>query len=246
MTQKGFIAVIPARYASSRLPGKAIADIDGVPMVIRVYRRAAESGAVEVIIATDDSRVAAVAADYDAQAEMTAKTHASGTDRIAEVAEKRGWDRSQIVVNVQGDEPLIPPILIDQVARLLADHPSAAIATLVTPFRSEEEFRNPSNAKVVTDSAGRALYFSRAGIPFVRDDNAVPADARRHIGLYAYRVGSLLEMAQASPCRMEQHEKLEQLRALWLGMEIVVADALVCPPPGVDTEADLEVIRSLC
>jgi 3-deoxy-manno-octulosonate cytidylyltransferase (CMP-KDO synthetase) len=237
-----FIAVIPVRYASARLPGKPLADIGGRPMVEWVHERAAASGASRVIVATDDERIAEACARFDAHVELTAAHHASGTDRIAEVAHRAGWSDEQIVVNVQGDEPLVPPALIAQTAELLAARAEAAIATLTTPLAAAEEWRDPNVAKVVTDRDGWALYFSRAPIPHVRD-GGVPVMAQRHIGLYAYRAGSLKKLAATPPCQLEEAERLEQLRALWLGMRIAVAEAYEPPPRGVDTEDDLAAVR---
>jgi 3-deoxy-manno-octulosonate cytidylyltransferase (CMP-KDO synthetase) len=175
---------------------------------------------------------------------MTSTEHASGTDRIAELAVRRGWSDERIVINVQGDEPLIPPAVIDQVAALLAADPRAGMATLMTPLRDDSEYRDPNMAKVVSTHDGAAIYFSRAPIPASRDDS-VPADARRHIGIYAYRVECLKQIAAAPAAPPERAEKLEQLRALWLGFRIAIADALETPPRGVDTAADLEHIREL-
>jgi 3-deoxy-manno-octulosonate cytidylyltransferase (CMP-KDO synthetase) len=237
----GFIAVIPARYASTRLPGKALRDIAGRPMVEWVYRQTIQSGAIEVIVATDDERIAAVCRGFGARVELTSTEHASGTDRIAELAHRFEWDEQQIVVNVQGDEPLISPLCIAQTARLLGWHPQASIATLMTPLESEAEFRDPNFAKVVTDKEGWALYFSRAPIPWPRD-GGMPA-VMRHIGLYAYRAGGLRAISAAPPCVLEEVEKLEQLRALWLGHRIIVAKAAEPPAPAVDTEEDLAKVR---
>ena len=237
----GFIAVIPARYASTRLPGKPLKDIGGKPMIEWVYRQTVESGAEEVIVATDDERIAAACRAFGAPVEMTSTEHASGTDRIAELARRFAWDDDQIVVNVQGDEPLISPICIAQTARLLGWHPQAAIATLVTPLESEIEFRDENLCKVVTDKDGWALYFSRAPIPWPRD-GGMPA-VMRHIGLYAYRAGGLKAISAAPPCELERVEKLEQLRALWLGLRIIVEKAAEPPAPAVDTEEDLAKVR---
>ena len=237
----GFIAVIPARYASARLPGKPLKDIAGKPMIEWVYRQAAKSGAAEVIVATDDERIAAACRSFGAPVELTSPEHASGTDRIAELARRFDWPDEQIVVNVQGDEPLISPVCIAQTARLLGWHPDAAIATLVTPLQSEAEFLDPNFAKVVTDKDGWALYFSRAPIPWPRD-GGLPA-VMRHVGLYAYRAAGLRTLSAAPPCVLEQVEKLEQLRALWLGLKIVVEKAAEPPAPAVDTEEDLEKVR---
>ena len=238
----GFIAVIPARYASTRLPGKPLKDIAGKPMIQWVYDQAAQSGAVEVIVATDDERIAAACRKFGAPVEFTSAAHASGTDRIAELAHRFGWDDQQIIVNVQGDEPLISPLCIAQTARLLGWHPEATIATLMTPLADEAEFRDPNFAKVVTDKNGWALYFSRAPIPWPRD-GGMPM-VRRHIGLYAYRAGGLKAISAAPPCALEEAEKLEQLRALWLGFRIIVADSVEPPSPAVDTEQDLAKVRS--
>jgi 3-deoxy-manno-octulosonate cytidylyltransferase (CMP-KDO synthetase) len=238
----GFIVVIPARYASTRLPGKPLKDIAGKPMVQWVYEQAAQSGAVEVIVATDDERIAAACRKFGAPVELTSAEHASGTDRIAELAHRFGWADQQIVVNVQGDEPLISPLCIAQTARLLGWHPEAAIATLTSPLTDEAEFRDPNFVKVVTDKDGWALYFSRAPIPWPRD-GGMPM-VRRHVGMYAYRAGGLKAINAAPPCALEETEKLEQLRALWLGFRIIVADAVEPPSPHVDTEQDLAKIRA--
>ena len=247
-----FRVVIPARYGSTRLPGKALLTIAGKPMIQWVYERASASRASEVLIATDDLLIVSAAHSFGAQIVMTATAHESGTDRIAEVARIRGWADSDIVVNVQGDEPVIPPALIDQVASLLETHPSAHIATLATPITSLAEFMDPNAVKVVTDTGGRALYFSRAPIPWERDGAASGvgsqtrfAGARRHIGIYGYRVSGLLRMASLQRTALEQHEKLEQLRALENGLEIRVADSVEQPGPDVNTAADLERVTSL-
>jgi 3-deoxy-manno-octulosonate cytidylyltransferase (CMP-KDO synthetase) len=237
----GFIAVIPARYASTRLPGKPLKSIAGKPMIEWVYRQTVQSGATETIVATDDERIASVCRGFGARVELTSVEHASGTDRIAELARRFAWDDEQIVVNVQGDEPLISPLCIAQTARLLGWHPQAAIATLIAPLQSEAEFRDPNFVKVVTDKDGWALYFSRAPIPWPRD-GGTPA-VHRHIGLYAYRAGGLRTISAAPPCELEQTEKLEQLRALWLGLRIIVGVAAEPPSPHVDTEEDLVKIR---
>lgn len=211
-------------------------------MIERVYERARQSGADPVIIATDDERIAAVGRAAGATVELTAAHHESGTDRIAEVAGRYEWGDDQIVVNVQGDEPFLPPALISQVAALLSDDPDAAVATLVTPIRSQEEWRDPNLARVVLDRYNRALYFSRASIPSPRDGGT--PSALRHVGLYAYRVGALKQLAATPPCELERIERLEQLRALWLGMKIAVAEACEAPPRGVDTAEDLDAVRS--
>jgi 3-deoxy-manno-octulosonate cytidylyltransferase (CMP-KDO synthetase) len=247
-----FRVVIPARHDSVRLPGKALRQLAGKPMVQWVYERARAAGAAEVLIATDDARILDAARGFGAEAVMTAATHASGTDRIAEVASVRRWPQSDIVVNVQGDEPLIPPALIAQVAELLAATPAAAIATLATGIGSVEELLDTNAVKVVTDASGRALYFSRAPIPWNRGgagaDLASQTDAggaRRHIGIYAYRVGPLKRLAALAPGALELREKLEQLRALEHGLHIQVADAREPPGPDVNTPADLERVAAL-
>lgn len=226
--------------------------IGGKPMVQWVYERARDSGAADVLIATDDSLILSAGHSFGAEVIMTAATHASGTDRIAEVARKQGWPESDIIVNVQGDEPLIPPALIRQVARLLEQHPQAHIATLATPIESLEDFLNPNAVKVVTDGAGRALYFSRAPIPWNRDgapgglaSQQVFAGARRHVGIYGYRVGALLRVAALAPTSLEMCERLEQLRALENGLEIRVADAAERPGPDVNTAEDFERVLAL-
>ena len=247
-----FRVVIPARYASTRLPGKALLTIGSKPMIQWVYERARASGAHEVLIATDDLLIVSAAHSFGAQTVMTAATHQSGTDRIAEVARLQGWADSDIVINVQADEPVIPPALIDQVASLLQSNPSAQIATLATPIRSISEFMDPNAVKVVTDREGRALYFSRAPIPWERDGAAEGmvsqtsfAGARRHVGIYGYRVSGLLRLASLERSALEEHEKLEQLRALENGLGIRVADSVVEPGPDVNTAADLERVTAL-
>ena len=250
-----FRVVIPARHASTRLPGKPLLDIAGVPMIQRVVERACASAATEVLVATDDERIAAVVRDpRNPRARIAVLTDpalASGTDRVAAVAAARGWSDSVIVINVQGDEPFLPSQLIDQAAATLAADQGASIATLATPITTLAEFIDPNVVKVVTDLQGRALYFSRAAIPFTRDiaaaDARSPTDfgaAMRHIGLYAYRAGALRRLVRLAPSQLETREKLEQLRALQNGMAIAVAQAAVVPEPGVDTEADLQRARA--
>jgi 3-deoxy-manno-octulosonate cytidylyltransferase (CMP-KDO synthetase) len=240
----GFVVVIPVRLASERLPRKPLVDIEGRTMIERVYRQAIASRADEVIVATDSPEIEAACVSFGARVEMTSPDHGSGTDRIAEVAARSGWREDGIVVNVQGDEPLIPPGLIDQVAELLAADPQAALATLTTPLADAAEYRDPNMVKVVGDAAGRALYFSRSPIPASRDGSVPPA-TRRHIGIYAYRVAALLKLAASPMAPPERVEKLEQLRALWLGHPIAIADAAEAPPRGVDTAEDLEIIRRM-
>lgn len=239
-----FIVVIPVRLESQRLPDKPLADIHGKTMVERVVERASASQASAVIVATDSGRIRDVLAASGTRVEMTSADHSSGTDRIAEVATRLGWPDDQIVVNVQGDEPLIPPAVIDQVAILLESDTKAGMATLMTPLKEDSEYRDPNMAKVVADASGAAIYFSRAPIPATLSGE-VPADARRHIGLYAYRAGVLRFLAGSPVAPPERAERLEQLRALWLGQRIAIADAVEAPPRGVDTAADLDFIRQL-
>lgn len=251
-----FKVVIPARYASARLPAKPLVDIAGKPMLQWVIAAAARSGADEFHVATDDARVARIAVDpADAQrcvAVMTSPSHQSGSDRIAEVAALRGWGDDVIIVNVQGDEPLLPPVLIDEVAGLLLNDKAADIATLCTPVLSPQEFLDPNVVKVVVGQNAAAMYFSRAPIPWHRDgashgitSQTSVMGAQRHLGIYAYRVAALRRLTQLPPSDLEVIEKLEQLRALQAGMRIVVAVASVVPPGGVDTEHDLARVRAL-
>jgi 3-deoxy-manno-octulosonate cytidylyltransferase (CMP-KDO synthetase) len=244
MSRPVFKVVIPARYASTRLPAKPLLDLGGKPMVVRVAERARLSGAEEIWVATDHAEVRAAAEAHEIAALMTRTDHATGTDRLAEVVEQRGWSADTIIVNVQGDEPLLPPALIDQVARLLAADRAAGMATLMTMLADPAEYLDPNMAKVVASRDGAAIYFSRAPIPASRE-GGVPPDARRHIGLYAYRVACLKSIAAAPMAPPERAEKLEQLRALWLGQRIAIADALEAPARGVDTAADLEYIRGI-
>jgi 3-deoxy-manno-octulosonate cytidylyltransferase (CMP-KDO synthetase) len=247
-----FRVVIPARYASTRLPGKPLRMVAGRTLLEHVYRRALDSGADDVRIATDDERVTAACRAFGARAEMTQAAHASGTDRIAEVAAREGWDESEIVVNVQGDEPLLPPALIRQVAELLDERAAAGVATLATPIESLADYLDPNVVKVAIARTGLALYFSRAPIPWVRDgatrglaSQAQFGGALRHIGLYAYRVGALKRLTALPPSALEAAEKLEQLRALDNGIAIAVGLARERPGPGVDTEEDLAAAAHL-
>jgi 3-deoxy-manno-octulosonate cytidylyltransferase (CMP-KDO synthetase) len=247
-----FHVAIPARQGSTRLPGKMLAPIHGKPMLQWVYERARASGARDVLIATDDPAILAAAAAFGATARMTSFAHASGTDRLNELAAIEHWPDADIVVNVQGDEPLIPPAIIDQVAALLDADAEAAIATLATPVDSLAEFLDPNAVKVVADANGRALYFSRAPIPWSRDgapaglaSQQVFAGARRHVGIYAYRVGALRRLAFLPPTALEKAEKLEQLRALENGLVIRVADAAQKPGPDVNTPEDLQRVAQL-
>lgn len=247
-----FTVVIPARYASSRLPGKPLQEIAGKPMIQHVWQQARKSSAQRVLVATDDARIVEVCRGFGAEVLLTRAEHNSGTDRLAEVATALGLAADTIVVNVQGDEPLIPPAIIDQVAANLAAHPEAAIATLAEPIDEAAALFNPNVVKVVSDLNGLALTFSRAPLPWARDAFAVnrerlPAAVpyRRHIGIYAYRTQFLHDFVAWGPCWLEDTECLEQLRALWHGVRIHVADALQAPPAGVDTPDDLERVRRL-
>lgn len=243
-----FRVAIPARYASTRLPGKPLRLLAGRPLIEHVYQRALASGAMEVVIATDDPRIQEVAEGFGATVCMTSPDHPSGTDRLAEVAEQLRWPEDAIVVNVQGDEPHLPPTLIQQVAAGLAAHPDAGIATVCARISDPDELFDPHVVKVTRDAQDYALYFSRAPIPWHREAfgkkreqlNALPSGVWfRHIGLYAYRVAVLARYPHLPPAPAEQAESLEQLRALWHGIRIHVAEAIEVPPPGVDTEADL-------
>jgi 3-deoxy-manno-octulosonate cytidylyltransferase (CMP-KDO synthetase) len=250
-----FKAIVPARYASSRLPAKPLADIAGKPMVVRVMERAIASGADEVWVATDHSGVAEAVKAAGGNAIMTRADHPTGTDRLGEVVSTLGWRDDDIVVNVQGDEPLIDPAVVAGVASSLAADPEAHIATAAHPVDSAEEFLNPAVVKVVCDQRDRALYFSRAPIPFARDAFAagqivagasLPENLRplRHIGLYAYRVGFLRAFSGLAVSPFEQIEMLEQLRALWHGYRIRVQVLADAPLAGVDTPEDLERVRA--
>lgn len=238
--------VIPSRYASSRLPGKPLLPIAGRPMLQWVHDRARGSAASEVVVATDDERIVRAARDFGAEVALTAAHHQSGTDRIAEVAATRGWADDDIVVNLQGDEPLMPPALLDQVAAALAAVPAAQVATLAVAITQLSALLDPNVVKVVCDPTGRALYFSRAPIPWSRDtapdglaSQHAFTGARRHVGLYAYRVAALRRLQRLPPSRLEQLERLEQLRALEDGMHIQVAQAAVAPGPDVNSPQDL-------
>lgn len=246
-----FRVIIPARYASTRLPGKPLLDIAGKPMIQRVYEQASLSSAKEVVIATDDDRIFTAAQQFGAKVVMTSEQHESGTDRLQEVVAKLGLADDDIVVNVQGDEPLIPHQVIDQVATNLANS-SAGISTLCEPIDDVETVFDPNAVKVIADGNGYALYFSRAPIPYSRDTyNQQPAgmpslmSVQRHIGIYGYRVNLLHDFVKWGPCDLEKTECLEQLRAMWHGVKIHVEQASETPPAGVDTQADLDRVRSL-
>lgn len=248
MTRLDFAVAIPARFASTRLPGKPLADINGEPMIVHVARRAREAGASEVVVATDDQRIVDALAAQDLAVVMTRPEHLSGTDRLAECAAICGWPDDRIVVNLQGDEPMAPPQAIDAVARCLQQS-GAPIATLAVPLENAEAMFDPSCVKLVRSAAGDALYFSRAPIPWNRDRYARDrlslghASALRHVGLYAYRVGALRAFAAMPPGALEQIESLEQLRVLEAGWRIAVAISPVAIPAGVDTAADLQRVR---
>ncbi|MBK8181478.1 MAG: 3-deoxy-manno-octulosonate cytidylyltransferase [Candidatus Competibacteraceae bacterium] len=244
-----FRVAIPARYASTRLPGKPLRLLAGRTLLEHVYRRALASGALTVVIATDDTRIQAAAEGFGAPVCMTSSEHLSGTDRLAEVAARYGWPDDAIVVNLQGDEPQMPPALIRRVAAALDAHPTAGIATVCAQIHQSAELFDPNVVKVIQDHEGFALYFSRAPIPWHRaafreqgsPSAELPANTAwfRHIGLYAYRVSVLRSFPRLEPACIERTESLEQLRALWHGIRIHVTEAAEAPPPGVDTEADL-------
>ena len=245
-----FSVVVPARFASTRLPGKPLAQIAGRPMIAHVAARVAKSGASAVIVATDDARVLEAAASTDVRAMMTRADHASGSDRVMEVAEACGWPDDHVVVNVQGDEPLIPPAVIDQVAGLLDRSTGVGVATLSEPLQDGRDVVDENIVKVVVAATGCALYFSRAPIPYVR--GGIPASVsgggpgwQRHIGIYAYRVAALRRFVTLPVGRLERMESLEQLRFLENGMRIAVEEAVARVPGGVDTPADLERVRQV-
>jgi len=246
-----FVVIIPARYASTRLPGKPLRDIKGLPMIHRVWQQACKSSASRVVIATDDKRIEEVACEFGAEVCMTGIDHQSGTDRLQEVVEKLCLDPEQIVVNVQGDEPMIPPEVINQVATNLATNENSGVATLCEPIQSVNDFLNPNIVKVVADNNQIASYFSRAPIPWPRDafnvaQDSVPDVARRHIGIYAYRVDCLNQFIEWNIAPLERLESLEQLRFLHNDIAIHVADAIVDVPAGIDTEEDLnDLINSI-
>lgn len=243
-----FVVIIPARYASTRLPGKPLVDINGKPMIVHVLERARESGAARVIVATDHSDVASAVEAAGGEVCMTRADHQSGTERLAEVIEKCGFSDDTVIVNVQGDEPMIPPVIVRQVAENITAS-QAGMATLAVPVHSAEEAFNPNAVKVVTDAQGYALYFSRATIPWDRDRFAQSRETigdslLRHIGIYGYRAGFIRRYVTWPPGPLEQIEMLEQLRVLWHGEKIHVAVAKTVPGAGVDTPEDLELVRA--
>ncbi len=245
------VLVIPSRFASTRLPGKPLRLLAGKPMIQHVFERAQDAsdevGFDEIIIATDDERIQKICKEFGANVCMTSTDHETGSDRLAEVVKLNAWSDDTIVVNLQGDEPLTPIDSLKQVATNLENNPEASIATLATPLGSEKEYKDANVVKVVSDKNGMALYFSRASIPFQRDEDGelVSDFALRHIGIYAYRAGYLKSFAEMEPCQIEQLEKLEQLRAMWHGARIHVAVAKEVPGHGVDTEEDLIVVEKI-
>ena len=246
-----FHIIIPARFGSTRLPGKPLMDIGGKPMIQHVVERSRESGAESVVVATDDIRISDVVTGFGGTAVMTSPGHQSGSDRIAEAATLQGFAQDAIVVNVQGDEPDMPAALIRQVARTLHEDLDASMSTASAELDDESQVLDPSVVKVVVDRNQYAMYFSRATIPWVRDDGSsgISADASRfvsrHLGIYAYRVDYICDFARRHPCQLEDLEKLEQLRALWAGDRIKCVHAIESPGPGIDTLEDLERIRKL-
>ena len=241
-----FLVVIPARLGSTRLPRKPLADLGGKPMVVRVAERAKQSNAQSVVVATDSAEIQAACDEHRIECLLTSPDHPTGTDRIAEVAQLLKLPANALVVNVQGDEPLIPAELINQVAQTLADNTKCAISTVSTPIIDHAEIENPNVVKVVLNRAQEALYFSRSPIPFVRDQNAdLEITHLRHLGIYAYRADFLQAYTRLEPAPPEQAEALEQLRALWNGYRIAVHIAPKAPPAGVDTPEDLERVRQI-
>lgn len=240
-----FHVVIPARLASTRLPDKVLREIAGQPMIAHVCRAALASQARSVIVATDDEAIMRVAEQCGARGVRTAATHTCGSDRIAEVVTGEDWSDDEIIVNVQADEPMMPASLINQVGQALRVDTDADMATAATPIEDAAAFADPNVVKVVASSADRALYFSRAPIPYHRDsaNHDFAQGARRHLGIYAYRAAALRRFAQAAPTFLEQHESLEQLRAFDIGLQIALVDAVALPGPGVDTEQDLITVR---
>jgi 3-deoxy-manno-octulosonate cytidylyltransferase (CMP-KDO synthetase) len=241
--------IIPARYNSTRLPGKPLADVAGKPLIQRVHECAAKTGATAITIATDDERIRQAAEKFGARVCMTSPQHRTGTDRLAEVIEKQAIGADEIVVNLQGDEPQMPPELIREVAGKLAARKDAMVATACHAIHDRESLVNPNVVKVVCDAEGYALYFSRAAIPWPREvmarQSGVAIQAYRHIGLYAYRAGFVRRYASWPPCPPEEAEQLEQLRVLWHGERIVVHEAREMPEAGVDTPEDLERVREI-
>jgi 3-deoxy-manno-octulosonate cytidylyltransferase (CMP-KDO synthetase) len=247
----GFSVLIPARMASTRLPGKPLADIGGLPMVVRVARQAAQSSATQIVVAADDANIVAACQAHQVESILTRSDHANGSDRLAEACAQLGLDGDAVVVNVQGDEPLIEPALIDAVAGTLPRHPECVVGTAAHEIDDPRDLSNPNVVKVVCDQAGRALYFSRAPIPWWRDGSALGAPAigriapLRHIGIYAYRAGFLRRFPALAVSPLEQIESLEQLRVLWHGERIAVHLSTFATTTGVDTPEDLARVRQL-
>jgi len=243
------IAIIPARYASTRLPGKPLLDIGGKPMLLRVYQQALKADVDRVIIATDDNRIFKSMTDLGCDICMTSSEHQSGTDRLAEMVTKMQLADDDIVINVQGDEPLIPPEVVNQVADLLLHNPQAVMSTLSTAITDEHSLSDPNVVKVISNKSGEAIYFSRAMIPWDRSQNInisnLNSQYQRHIGIYGYRANFIKQFTLWEPCELELIESLEQLRVLWHGEKIQIAEAVSVPPEGVDTEDDLIKIRTL-
>jgi 3-deoxy-manno-octulosonate cytidylyltransferase (CMP-KDO synthetase) len=239
-----FIVVIPARYHSMRLPGKPLLELGGKPMIQHVFERALLSDAEQVYVATDSSEIQSVCEAFGAQVIMTDPKHVSGSDRIEEVTRILGLPNSDIVVNVQGDEPLIPPRVINQVADNLKAQNEASLCTLYADIDNSEDISNPNAVKVVTDQQGMALYFSRAAVPYQRDPEGIIV-YKRHVGLYAYRVGALRDFVTWPVGELEQYEKLEQLRFIENGIKIHLDKCFEPVPGGIDTEADYQIIKSL-
>ena len=248
-----FTVLVPARLASTRLPNKPLADIAGIPMVVRVAQRAAQSATARVVVAGDDASIVEACRAHGVEAILTRQDHASGTDRLAEACEQLGLDGDDIVVNVQGDEPLIDPALIDAVAATLAAHPDAAMSTAAHEIDTLADFLNPNVVKTVLDAQGHAMYFSRAPIPWWRDGSSggaaptvlpLPAPLR-HIGIYGYRAGFVRRFPSLPPAQVEATKALEQLRAMWHGHRIAVHVSDVAPGPGIDTPEDLARVRAV-
>lgn len=239
--------VIPARYASSRFPGKPLQEINGKTMLQHVYQVAEKSSAKSIVIATDDQRIFDIAKTFCDQVLMTSDQHQSGTDRLAEVCRIKKWSDQEIVVNLQGDEPLTPPELLDQVAQNIHENALASISTLSTPISTVDELHDANIVKVVSDINGYALYFSRASIPFQRDNKNlnISDHYQRHLGIYAYRVSFLNAYSEMPQCHLETLEKLEQLRAMYHGHKIHIQQAVKLPGPGIDTPEDLQKIHTI-
>jgi 3-deoxy-manno-octulosonate cytidylyltransferase (CMP-KDO synthetase) len=240
-----FTVLIPARLASTRLPNKPLADIAGLPMIVRVAQRAALSGAARVVVACDSAKIADVCAAHGISAVLTEPDHPSGSDRLAQACDLLGLADDEVVVNVQGDEPLIDPALINAVAQVLSLQPQASMGTAAHAISDTADLNNPNVVKVVLDAASNALYFSRSLIPYNRDNHADAPQPLRHVGIYSYRVGFLKQFPRLPQAPIEVSESLEQLRALWHGHRIAVHIAASAPGPGVDTPQDLERVRAV-